>query len=1478
MQSRRTFKRLPSEYAFDIPLKEVDPKVSGDTFCVITRSWDQTFINRYQKSPSLNLFYPYSYIRRASMAFTTHIIYDIGILFIVAANLMNLVKPGILPLFFERLTLLFYVTEAIHQSISRGFVGGSYSYLRNPWMCFDFMITILSLYNFDVERKDRIPGLQTFRGIRLFPIVAKIPGVRILVRGLVLSVTQMMSVTTIIFIFLTVVSITAKHIFKGVLYNKCVRNLPSNFTSLNISYFHFIQNSSNWLMDQNWNPLICGNVTGARKCYDNYTCLPDIGSTPFENISNFDTFSISLLNSLRLISTDTWELLLDDILHAVGPLCGFFFVPVVLIGTYYLKNLMLIVVVTAFESAMENKEKERLSSYSYYDSFPFDIERLAIYPLETTRETLDEVLQERCYLIDHRKAVQEKWKQMKNIITMKQAVIKQMQAKESDIGVSGNNGKYQTATRCWKYLQSLFKTIAKSAIFEKFILFIILVNAAFLAAEHSSMSQTFFEVLEIGNMVFVCIFSLEFVILFIAFDIRYFSKWFNILDFFVLIITILSVSIASLYQYRIVRTFRLFSLLRFQKSWHAFKQIIDITIASFFKILRLVILLSLVIFIFGVITNQVLGSYYEESPDPPRWSFATFGGSAFIVLNVITGEWIDFLFTCIEVSDKSSLCPFLFIIMFVIANLVIVSLFTALLLSSFEDHVQFDRKRNRLSQLKGFVFHLFSVLERQIVDMCKKKGCIEFFDDLKETKLYLKLKQFACSNTFEGITIFFVFWSCLIIILDESGVDEHDTPIQYMIVKISSFSLAVLFTFEMLLRWLAIGLKSYFTEPYTILDFITLTTIVGALVLSLPVIFRVVIVCLFFWLPFAILGINFFAGLFFRCVDYRGNVIDSSVVSGKIECLEKNYTWKNNFMNFDHIGNSYMTLFQAALFANWADLAQLMVDHRRSNMQPLINAHPEHFIFVILFLLVGGFFTINLFVGVAVDTFKTMHKRVEGGPAEFALTKPQMLYYRAMRKIGRRKFMILVEPPSNLFCKKCFKIIDSWWFRIASFILICTNTIIVAASSYKISHTKARTLHLIQYSFIPFYLLECLIKICGLGKHYFKDIFNIQDLCTFVVYIVGEIVHNIFGTPANVCAFLFAFRITRVFDLLQLTDVFVSLRLLMYATIASIPSLLNLCLLLFIIHFIYAIVGIALFGYVKHSGYLNTQSNFERIQNALLVLFRLTTSEGWEKVYEGLSIEPPQCVYHIYTDHIWTSNCGNKVAAAIFLVSFIFWTNIILVNIFIAVILDNYKAAISEEQDIFKERNLILFNKTWRKYDPTGTQFIHIEKLPTFLDELTRDLRVAKPNGIAIAYMELPITTANQVHSLEVLQGILKVKSGRVEDTDVFVALRNQMHLRYERMFPELKGSRFIFTTMELKRRNYAAKILQMNFKKLQQSRLTLMEIERRKIKLDVLSAFPSSHKRPSLAPSRRLSILANQLYSTVPSQKVSRKRKIVVP
>ena len=86
----------------------------------------------------------------------------------------------------------------------------------------------------------------------------------------------------------------------------------------------------------------------------------------------------------------------------------------------------------------------------------------------------------------------------------------------------------------------------------------------------------------------------------------------------------------------------------------------------------------------------------------------------------------------------------------------------------------------------------------------------------------------------------------------------------------------------------------------------------NALFAAFPGIVNVLLVCMMVWFIFSILGVQLFAGQFFKCVDADGNRLPASLVPNKTVCLQQNNTrrWINANVNFDNTVNGMLALFQ----------------------------------------------------------------------------------------------------------------------------------------------------------------------------------------------------------------------------------------------------------------------------------------------------------------------------------------------------------------------------------------------------------------------------------------------------------------------------------------------------------------------------------------------------------------------------------------
>ncbi|GBP17473.1 Sodium channel protein 60E [Eumeta japonica] len=133
-------------------------------------------------------------------------------------------------------------------------------------------------------------------------------GLKTIINALLHSFKQLAEVMTLTIFCLMVFALFALQVYMGELRNKCVRDLQlapgDNFTDE--LWLQWIREPSNWILNADEIPIICGNLTGARHCPPRYTCLC-VGPNPNHGYTNFDNFLWSMLTTFQLITLDYWE-------------------------------------------------------------------------------------------------------------------------------------------------------------------------------------------------------------------------------------------------------------------------------------------------------------------------------------------------------------------------------------------------------------------------------------------------------------------------------------------------------------------------------------------------------------------------------------------------------------------------------------------------------------------------------------------------------------------------------------------------------------------------------------------------------------------------------------------------------------------------------------------------------------------------------------------------------------------------------------------------------------------------------------------------------------------------------------------------------------------------------------------------------------------------------------------------------------------
>ncbi|XP_012246809.1 sodium channel protein 60E isoform X1 [Bombus impatiens] len=698
---------------------------------------------------------------------------------------------------------------------------------------------------------------------------------------------------------------------------------------------------------------------------------------------------------------------------------------------------------------------------------------------------------------------------------------------------------------------------------------------------------------------------------------------------------------------------------------------------------------------------------------------------------------------------------------------------------------------------------------------------------------------------FEWMILVFIFASSITLCFEDIYLD--DNPFLKKILYWTNLGFCALFSIEMLLKWLALGFCKYFTSFWTILDFIIvfvstfsllieenenlkvlrslrtlralrplraisrwqgMRIVVNALMYAIPSIFNVLLVCLVFWLIFSIMGVQFFGGKFFKCVDEYGELLDISIVNTKDDCLRKNYSWENSKITFDHVGIAYLALFQVATFEGWMEVMQDAVDARGVDLQPQREANIYAYFYFVIFIVCGSFFTLNLFIGVIIDNFNMLKKKYEGGVLEMFLTESQKHYYTAMKKLGRKKPQKVIKRPMNQILAMFYDLSNSRRFEIAIFILIFLNMLTMGIEHYDQPHPIFFVLEVSNAFFTTVFGLEAIVKIIGLRYHYFTVPWNLFDFLLVLASILGILMEDImvdFPVSPTLLRVVRVFRIGRILRLIKAAK---GIRKLLFALVVSLPALFNIGALLALITFIYAIIGMSVFGHVKKQGALDDMVNFETFGRSMQLLFRLMTSAGWNDVLESLMVQPPDCD-PTPTSRQMNGNCGYPLLAITYFTSFIIISYMIVINMYIAIILENFNQAHQEEEIGIVEDDLEMFYIRWSKYDPHATQFINFSQLSDFIASLDPPLGISKPNMVALVSFNLPIAKGNKIHCLDILHALVKHVLGHVEESEDFRKLQEQMDIKFKKQFPTRKELEIVSSTRMWKRQDKAARLIQ---------------------------------------------------------------------
>ncbi|CAK5074678.1 unnamed protein product [Meloidogyne enterolobii] len=365
--------------------------------------------------------------------------------------------------------------------------------------------------------------------------------------------------------------------------------------------------------------------------------------------------------------------------------------------------------------------------------------------------------------------------------------------------------------------------------------------------------------------------------------------------------------------------------------------------------------------------------------------------------------------------------------------------------------------------------------------------------------------------------------------------------------------------------------------------------VVMTLISSLKPIGNIVLICCTFFIIFGILGVQLFKGTMFHCV---GPHVQN--VSTRSECLiDPNNRWINHRYNFDNLGQALMSLFVLSSKDGWVSIMYQGIDAVGVDMQPIENYNEWRMIYFISFLLLVGFFVLNMFVGVVVDNFHKCKETLEAEMREKAQKKKmkrrlKRQQFAEIELIKKKKEKVKSHPYWAKYGRRraiINNVVTSKYFDLAISAVIGLNVVSMAMEFYMMPNGLRYLLRALNYLFTAVFTLEAAAKLYALGfGRFFAERWNQLDMFIVLLSIAGIIFEEFeaLELPINptIIRVMRVLRIARVLKLLKMAK---GIRSLLDTVGEALPQVGNLGSLFFLLFFIFAALGVELFGRLECS-------------------------------------------------------------------------------------------------------------------------------------------------------------------------------------------------------------------------------------------------------------------------------------------------------
>ncbi|XP_030243330.1 voltage-dependent calcium channel type A subunit alpha-1 isoform X35 [Drosophila navojoa] len=1324
----------------------------------------------------------------------------------------------------EAYFLCIFCVEASLKILALGLVLHKHSYLRNIWNIMDFFVVVTGFMTQYPQMGPEV-DLRTLRAIRVLrplKLVSGIPSLQVVLKSIIKAMAPLLQIGLLVLFAIVIFAIIGLEFYSGALHKTC-----------------YSLEDPNKLVKEGESETPCNTDNTTEKAGGSYVCnittsmCLEKWDGPNSGITSFDNIGFAMLTVFQCITMEGWTAILYWTNDALGSSFNWiYFVPLIVIGSFFMLNLVLGVLSGEFAKEREKvenrqeflklrRQQQLERELNGYVEWICKAEEVILAEERTTEE-------EKMHIMEARRRNAAKRKKLKSLGKSKSTDTEEEEAEEDygDDGYLKTRSKPQgSCTGFWraeKRFRFWIRHTVKTQWFYWFVIVLVFLNTVCVAVEHYGQPTFLTEFLYYAEFIFLGLFMSEMFIKMYALGPRiYFESSFNRFDCVVISGSIFEVIWSEVkggsFGLSVLRALRLLRIFKVTKYWSSLRNLVISLLNSMRSIISLLFLLFLFILIFALLGMQLFGGQFNLPGGTPETNFNTFPIALLTVFQILTGEdWNEVMYQGIISqggAKKGMIYSIYFIVLVLFGNYTLLNVFLAIavdnlanaqeLTAAEEEQVEEDKEKQlqelekEMEALQGDGVHLEN--GDGTVATSKGKGKKKEEEKKEEEEVtegpkpmlpYSSMFILSPTNPIRRgahwvVNLpYFDFFIMVVISMSSIALAAED-PVREnsrrnKILNYFDYAFTGVFTIEMLLKIVDLGVilhpGSYLREFWNIMDAVVvicaavsfgfdmsgssagqnLSTIKSLRVLrvlrplktikrvpklkavfdcvvnSLKNVVNILIVYILFQFIFSVIGVQLFNGKFFYCTDESKHTSEECQGSyfkyEEDELLPKQEmrVWKPRSFHYDNVAAAMLTLFAVQTGEGWPQVLQHSMAATYEDRGPIQNFRIEMSIFYIVYFIVFPFFFVNIFVALIIITFQ------EQGEAELQdgeIDKNQKSCIDFT--IGARPLERYMPKNRNTFKYKVWRIVVSTPFEYFIMMLIVFNTLLLMMKYHNQSEMYEKSLKYINMGFTGMFSVETVLKIIGFGfKNFFKDPWNIFDLIT----VLGSIVDALwmeFGSNSINVGFLRLFRAARLIKLLRQGY---TIRILLWTFVQSFKALPYVCLLIAMLFFIYAIIGMQVFGNIKYDPdtQLNRHNNFQSFSGGIMLLFRCATGEAWPNIMLA-------CLKGKACDDDAEKGageyCGSTLAYAYF-VSFIFFCSFLMLNLFVAVIMDNFDY-LTRDSSILGAHHLDEFVRIWAEYDPNATGRIHYTEMYDMLKNMDPPLGFGNKCPNRLAYKKL---------------------------------------------------------------------------------------------------------------------------------------------